>query len=472
MMAVCQVCGTPIRACSNKYRCGLGACTNRYPCRRIIQRCPHSCPQQEGWLDSERRESQGLLCSEQAAAGGPITPSLQVSRPEVTYTYDQDEHHAAPVELCWARRKGDTSHTRWVFIRCCGALGTPVRCPDGSGVLVVRSERGCSGSAQPARMHPGDMVLLRATGSAVRKHGSALPTARWQCCRKVAIDRWDACWDLSNQGRVPQGLVATGCSDWDPVISAEGVSLTKHTRVGDADLTLARVARPSARRSRGHGSSGPSSGRELVVLCAELEVAVADVRPTQAFVCIDTFDGTRNVFDVMLDLYLRHLAPDDAGDDNAAPLAARLVLRPSPWPRMRIARDPESGERWCCDNRRLFMHKVLGCETACAQEVAWMQEFADKRRQAPPKGAEQAQAKAQEEGRYWSTDAEGVARAREELERRVHEVLVLRCASVRALFRALASRSDEELAALHTDDVARLLGRISQARSGSIDRAQ
>ena len=137
---------------------------------------------------------------------------------------------------------------------------------------------------------------------------------------------------------------------------------------------------------------------------------------------IDTFDGTRNVFDVMLDLYLRHLAPDDAGDDNAAPLAARLVLRPSPWPRMRIARDPESGERWCCDNRRLFMHKVLGCETACAQEVAWMQEFADKRRQAPPKGAEQAQAKAQEEGRYWSTDAEGVARAREELERRVHEV--------------------------------------------------
>ena len=394
----------------------------------------------------------------------------------VTYTYDQGEHHAAPVELRWATRAGDMSHSRWVFIRCCGALGTPVRCPDGSGVRVVRSERGCRDSVQPARMHRGQMELLRATSSAVRKYGGALPMARWQCCREVAIESWDACWDLQNKGRIPERIVMTGCSDWDTGIAGEGISLerTNPGAFSGATFTLAQVARPATRRSSGNRNSGPSSGRELVVLRAEDDVPVAGVLPTQAFVCTDTFDapgGKRNVFDVMLDLCLQE--PVDGRintpqkhtesvnghlEHNTPCLVACQCL---PWPPIRIARHPQTGELMSCDNRRLFMHKVLGSVTARATEVAWMKEFADKCKQAPPSAIELAQ------GRHWRTNSEGIACARGELEGRLQEAQVLRKASPHMLLRALAAKPEEEIATLSFSEISRLLTLVNSARAGS-----
>ena len=170
---------------------------------------------------------------------------------------------------------------------------------------------------------------------------------------------------------------------------------------------------------------------------AELEVKVADVQPTQGFVCLDTFDtpkGKRNVFDVMVEM--------------------TLECKPPEWPPMRIARHPRTdteggGALYCIDNRRLFMHKVLCVDsartTARATEVAWMTEFDCKLKQAPPKAADR--------DRHWRTDDEGIAAAREELNRRLDIAQTLQDVSPQALqdvsagalMRALAPKKDDEL---------------------------
>ena len=368
------------------------------------------------------------------------------------YSYDPTEHHAAPVELRWVTRARTTSLTRWVFIRCCGALGNPYPDDDGSGVQIVRSVQKCRASAQPAKMHPGNMELLRVTSSSVRKHGNQLPMARWQCCGREAIHSWDACWDLLNQGRVPEELIRTGCRDWDTHTATQGICLDNH--MISAGITIAKVARPSVRRSSGHGADGPSSGLEQLVLQAEVEVPVADLHPTQGFVCLDTFDapgGKRNVFDFMLQLCIKEKL-------SGLPLAQCLVRKLPTWPPVRIARHPDSCKLFCCDNRRLFILKVLGCQSATAMEVAWMKEFDDKLRQAPPKESEKE--------RHWRTDAEGIQTARIQLERKLCEAMTqesLRHASAEALITALIAKDDEQLLALHADTITSFLQRVTLA---------
>jgi hypothetical protein len=189
-----------------------------------------------------------------------------------------------------------------------------------------------------------------------------------------------------------------------------------------------------------------------VVLVAELEVKVADVQPTQGFVCLDTFDtpkGKRNVFDVMLEM--------------------KLERKPPEWPPMRIARHSrtdteeggalycieESGALYCIDNRRLFMHKVLCVDsaraTARATEVVWMTEFDCKLKQAPPKESDR--------DRHWRTDDEGIAAAREELNRRLVMAQTLQDVSVGALMRALAAKRDDELSQ-YREEMRSLLTRV------------
>ena len=121
---------------------------------------------------------------------------------------------------------------------------------------------------------------------------------------------------------------------------------------------------------------------------------------------------------------------------------------------MRIARQPrtdtkEGGTLYCIDNRRLFMHKVLCVDsaraTACATEVAWMTEFDCKLKQAPPKESDR--------DRHWRTNDEGIAAAREELNRRLDMAQALHDVSPQALhdvsagaqMRALVPKKDDEL---------------------------
>jgi hypothetical protein len=190
-----------------------------------------------------------------------------------------------------------------------------------------------------------------------------------------------------------------------------------------------------------------------VVLVAELEVKVADVQPTQGFVCLDTFDtpkGKRNVFDVMLEMTQERKPPE--------------------WPPMRIARQPrtdtkEGGTLYCIDNRRLFMHKVLCVDsaraTACATEVAWMTEFDCKLNQAPPKESDR--------DRHWRTNDEGIAAAREELNRRLDMAQALHDVSPQALhdvsagaqMRALVPKKDDELSQ-YREEMRSLLTRVNR----------
>jgi hypothetical protein len=267
-----------------------------------------------------------------------------------------------------------------------------------------------------------------------------------------------------------------GCRDWDPVLAtravyvSNGVMLSSTTAspyndavvnnpdsnranhqsglfdcdaAVDDSIAIARVALPLTSRTRGAGSGsrGSSSGLEQVVLVAELEVKVADVQPTQGFVCLDTFDtpkGKRNVFDVMVEMTLERKPPE--------------------WPPMRIARhlDTEGGGAlYCIDNRRLFMHKVLCVDsaraTARATEVAWMTEFDCKLKQAPPKESDR--------DRHWRTDEKGIAAAREELNRRLDMAQTLQDVSVGALMRALAAKRDDVLSQ-YRDEMRSLLTRV------------
>jgi hypothetical protein len=305
---------------------------------------------------------------------------------------------------------------------------------------------------------------------------------RWQCCKQVAIKAWDAYWDWGTEC-LPENVVSSGCCDWDPVLATRAVYVSNGVMpwsttasqsndavvnnpvvnnpdsdranqlsglfdcdaVVDDSIAIARVALPLTSRTRGAGSGsrGSSSGLEQVVLVAELEVKVADVQPSQGFVCLDTFDtpkGKRNVFDVMLEMTLERKPPE--------------------WPPMRIARHPrtdtdEGGALYCIDNRRLFMHKVLCVDsaraTARATEVAWMTEFDCKLKQAPPKESTR--------DRHWRTDDEGIAAAREELNRRLDMAQALRDVSVGALMRALAAKEDDELSQ-YREEMRSLLTRV------------
>ncbi len=263
-------------------------------------------------------------------------------------------------------------------------------------------------------------------------------------------------WDWGTEC-LQENVVSTGCRDWDPVLAtrevyvSNGVMLSSTTAspsndavvnnpvvnnpdsnranqlsglfdcdaVVDESIAVARVAPPLTFRTRvsGSGSRGSSSGLEQVVLVAELEVKVADVQPTQGFVCLDTFDtpkGKRNVFDVMLEMTLERKPPE--------------------WPPIRMTRHPRTdteggGAFYCIDNRRLFMHKVLCVDSARATtratEVAWMTEFDCKLKQAPLKQADR--------DRHWRTDDEGIAAAREELNRRLDMAQTLQDVSPQAL---------------------------------------
>jgi hypothetical protein len=152
-------------------------------------------------MDAEKKKAEAERMEEEEIEKIMAEWAEQDALPE---TYDPDEHHAAPVELCWGTRVGRAS--RWIFIRCCGALG---KVSLENGGKVVRSQKQCTRVSAPAKMHPGNLELLRTSRSAVRKHGSSLPMCRWQCCKLVAIQSWDAYWDWGTEC-LPKNVVSTG----------------------------------------------------------------------------------------------------------------------------------------------------------------------------------------------------------------------------------------------------------------------
>lgn len=137
-------------------------------------------------------------------------------------------------------------------------------------------------------------------------------------------------------------------------------------------------------------------------------------------------------------------------DDSGKPLEACLVRRPPAWPHICIAWHLANRKWFACDNRRLFMLKVLSCTTARFKEVDWMEEFEDKLKQAPPKESEGH--------RHWSSNNEGIVESHKELQRRLREMLH---ASARSLFSALAAKDNEELAALQ-EEMRCLMMRVSK----------
>jgi hypothetical protein len=80
-----------------------------------------------------------------------------------------------------------------------------------------------------------------------------------------------------------------------------------------------------------------------------------------------------------------------------------------------------------------------------------MTEFDCKLKQAPPKEADR--------DRHWRTDDEGIAAAREELNRRLDKAQTLQDVSVGALMRALAAKKDDELSQ-YREEMRSLLTRV------------
>ena len=70
---------------------------------------------------------------------------------------------------------------------------------------------------------------------------------------------------------------------------------------------------------------------------------------------------------------------------------------------------------YSCDNRRLFMLRVLGVESVVATEVAWMGEFDSKLLQADPPATTLDM--------NWATSDDGVHRARKKLDEMLREEL-------------------------------------------------
>ena len=120
--------------------------------------------------------------------------------------YDNSNHTAAPMRLQWLNRHGDPTVPRWVFLRCCGQIGTK------GADDIIRSRLPCD-TAVPvdARGHGGKLLLHMRNGSRkqARLHGGDL--AHWSCCGASALAAWEAAWD--GVGRISlRRLAANGCA--------------------------------------------------------------------------------------------------------------------------------------------------------------------------------------------------------------------------------------------------------------------
>ena len=177
--------------------------------------------------------------------------------------YDNTNHAAAPMRLQWLNRHGNPSLPRWVFLRCCGQIGSE----DTDG--IVRSRLRCD-SAVPAgaRGHGGRLQLhvRNVSRSQARHNGGDL--AHWSCCGARALSAWEAAWDGIGQvslghlaangcaagGSAPQAPARTGSVAGDiddfpaeerTVAGASGrIGSTTDARIYDASASLALVALP------------------------------------------------------------------------------------------------------------------------------------------------------------------------------------------------------------------------------------
>lgn len=295
---------------------------------------------------------------------------------------------------------------------------------------VVRSKKPCVDQV-PDTMHPGQVVLCRATRAQVTKHRGTIPIAVWECCGVTALSTWNEAWDLTDSMGNPRECptprrrseAEAGCKPWDASLATYGATVSPGGRVD----VVARLALPLPitrhRSTRSPRSSGKSSGLEQISL-GFITVSVADVLPTQGFVNLTTFttpDGPKDVFDVMMGLI------DLASCSEHPPWEHPYTLKDvPPWPPIRVARrehgdttaadDETDCPMFSIDNRRLFMLKVLGISSVEAEKVLWMNEFDSKLKQKDPPATSQHL--------HCRTDGDGVRRA----QRRLHKLVQSRVA--------------------------------------------
>ena len=110
----------------------------------------------------------------------------------VDVVYDDEAHWAPPVSIQWATAKSkrvydNDSIARWVFIRCCGAIGR-------EELGVVESKYSCKKprrgetTACTNRHHSGRLILKRTTRSQVKTRKP--PLAVWSCCKEQSHLSW------------------------------------------------------------------------------------------------------------------------------------------------------------------------------------------------------------------------------------------------------------------------------------------
>ena len=141
------------------------------------------------------------------------------------YTYDGSQHAGPPFRIQWRNRDGYLTDPRWVFLLCCGQIGSA----SASGSVIASPQRCDLLVPEGARGHTGSLILhsRNATRAQARRLGGDL--AEWSCCGARALPAWSGAWDAA--GRIVCSVLAcNGCSGGSfhtssgPAASASGCS--------------------------------------------------------------------------------------------------------------------------------------------------------------------------------------------------------------------------------------------------------
>lgn len=277
---------------------------------------------------------------------------------EVEYNYDSDKHFAPPIRIQWvARNQNRLTQERWIFIHCCGGIGYEKRSN------VISSEYSCKSAKYEVPVtkfhHVGRLNLLRTSHNQVVTRTP--PLAKWSCCEE-GIPRWDDAWS-SRDGRIPFDLVDSGCLEGMYDCDAESASVPRAFKAS----TFALIAKPLKRKPKTHACAGKtashaSSGLQTVLIEKDKVMNPFKIGFTQ-----------KSVLKQFSDKSLPSVL-------ETAVLILKCELKVEEVPTIRVATrsNSEDDEFFTCDNRRLFLFKMLGIEEVNVDWIQWTSEFDDK----------------------------------------------------------------------------------------------
>uniref|UniRef100_A0A7M5WZN4 K Homology domain-containing protein n=1 Tax=Clytia hemisphaerica TaxID=252671 RepID=A0A7M5WZN4_9CNID len=203
--------------------------------------------------------------------------------------------------------------------------------------------------------HIGDLILQRTSHTYIKKY--APPLAVWTCCRE-RIDHWEEAWETRDR-KIPLNILECEKNE----SNRKGIRLDT---TGEVALAAQPISQRKTAPKKSKGSSNKSSHNQSEVIEDSVIMDPKEIKLTQKTVKKFWDESHPTIMEAM------HLIFDGTLDVGE-------------YPRIRVATRGNMENPGCCfytcDNRRLFLFKVLLLKEIEVQWVEWSEEFEGKLKQ-------------------------------------------------------------------------------------------